>query len=231
MFLKTKNSGLTYKVLVFLSLYLGVAGLSYGQTTNWMSNSYDKNHSETTTRSYNPDSHYSMKLRDVPLKKALQMISREAGLILTYRSGLFLSPKEVSLDLNNIKVEETLDKILGDTEIEYKITETRHLIVYRERNLGHIQGDILGATSSDPLQGAKVFLVKSEDISGLGIKYHEAKKSTFVSSSGRYNISNVEPGTYRLIVIDKGHKKIYKKVHIDSNETKTQNFRLKYPRN
>lgn len=229
MLLRTKNSGLAYKILVFLSLYLGITGLSYSQTSNWISSSYDKSENESL-RAYNPDLHYSVSFRDIPLKKALQIISNEAGLILSYRSGLFLSSDEVSMDMNNLKVKETLEKILSDTKLKYKITKTGHLVVYRKEKLGHIKGDVLDEGSGDPLQGAKVFLVESKDISGLGIRDDEVKKSTFVASTGRYDINNVEEGTYRLIVIDKGHKKVYKKVQIKGNETTIQNFSLRYPR-
>jgi hypothetical protein len=221
MILTTKNSGLTYKVIAILGLYLGVTGLSYSQPTNGLANSFDGNTVESPI----------VQNSKIPLKKALQIISEKAGLILSYRTGLFLSSKEVSLDPTKVDVEEALEKIFANTKFKYKITKTRHLVVYKERKFGHVKGDVFDSVSGSPLQGAKVFLVKSKDISGLGIKNYEAPKSTFVASTGSYDINNVEAGTYRLIIIDKGCKKVYKKVQVEGKETTIQNFRLTYPRN
>jgi hypothetical protein len=124
---------------------------------------------------------------------------------------------------------EVMRKILTDTNLDYKITETSHLVVFKKGQKGNntepsatLKGEIVNENTKSPLYSAKVYLQKRS--TQEGVPEQDFVKKTFVDSEGRYDIHDIDPGTYRLVIISEDQHKVFENIAV--RETTIANFNI-----
>lgn len=202
-------------VAIALALYPGAANLGFSQTVNAQTSTSHRLLEDEGKPKVDTD--YSLR-SGVTVKKALENISKKENLILSYDSDLLESTDEISVtDISNDNtIDKVLREVLSDTELEYKILKTRHLVIYDRGKVGHLKGKVVDNDNWDYLKDAKLYLMKA-DADSTGEE--DVEKVTYVDSTGRYDINNVEEGTYRLVVILDGYKQVSKMIEIQNKQT------------
>lgn len=235
------HSGIPLVVISFFILYLGMTNLGYAQYTDGITS--DKNRkSEKVENLKTENARYSISLKSISVKKALEIVANEANLRLAYCSDFFKNKKMIAVNNNNITFDEVMQKILSDTDLDYKITRTRHLVIYRKdkndkktsninksdkkktiKKSGTLKGKVIDEETAVPLFNAEVYLQKKE-AEDTGISQNFVKK-TFVDSGGRYDIHNIDPGTYRLVIVFEEQRKVVENIVI-KNATTVADFEI-----
>lgn len=207
-------------VAIALALNPRIANVSYAQTVQSSSN----HRLLADDGSHKVDSDYS--LRDgTTVKKALETVSQKEGLVLSYDPDLLNSNEKISVkdNRNHNTIDKVLQDILSNTDLEYKILKTRHLVIYDRGKVGHVRGKVVDSETWNYLTGAKLYL-KKIDADSTGEEVVE--KVTFVDSTGRYDINNVKEGTYKLEVIADGYEQVSKMVEIRNKQTTQEMIEL-----
>lgn len=204
--------------VVALALFLGIANSGYSQNVSSASSSHKLLEDDGRSQ----DSDYSLR-NGITVKRALETISRKEDLILSYDSDLLNSSDEISVTENHNSIDKTIREVLSDTELEYKIMETRHLVIYDKGEIGHVKGKVVDTDSWEYLTGAKLLLLKA-DADSTGDD--EVEQVTYVDSTGKYDFNNVDTGTYIVKVTFNGYKQISKKVEIRNKQTTEKIFEL-----
>jgi len=209
---------------VFLVLWLGVGGVSQAYTqSEQMNNSRAVGSSSyhATERSENTSSK-KLILQRMTRKQALETIAGRTNLTLAYRSGLFGgSTDRISVSGSKINYKDVIDKVLSNSGLEFKITESRHLVVFKKEK-ANVTGTVVDQATGSPLQGARVMLMEEDNNSNDEPKI---EKASFVGANGKYNIKDVAAGTYKLVIVYFGYSKAFENVVVNSGTT-VGNFKV-----
>ena len=215
-------------LILLLSLVLGVAASGHSQSR--LKDDAANKKSGTKLAKTEDRAAYSFEFAQGILKEALESLASKADLTLSYHSDLLRGSTIVNVTGSNLAISEALDKVLRNTGLDYQITGTHHLVVFKREKVGHLRGKIVGSKSGEPaMQGAKVYLLKSKTSMLPKAKLNFGRR-TFIGADGEYEINNIKPGVYRLFIVQDGNKEIYKKVTIQEGKTIADYCRLKYPR-
>lgn len=208
-------------VAIAVALNPGVANVGYAQTTQSSTN----HRLLADDGSHKVDSDYSLR-NGTTVKKALETVSQKEDLILSYDPDLLNSNDKISVkdNRNHSTVDKALQEILSDTDLEYKILKTRHLVIYDRGKVGHVEGKVVDSKTWNYLTGAKLYL-KRVDVDSTGEETVE--KVTFVDSTGRYDINNVKEGTYKLVVTSDGYEQVSKMIEVRNKQTTEEMIELK----
>lgn len=226
--LKYKNySGIVLLAIFFSTLYLGIASLGYSQQSNGI---VSNSGSEEAASEKVEDAYYSITLNSISVKKALEIIANEANMRLAYCSDFFKNKRMIAVNGSEMSFDEVMQKILSRTELDYKVTETDHLVIFNknqnDRNAkksGTLKGEIIDNSTGKPLFNAEVYLQKKK--AGDAISEQNLVKKTYVDSEGRYDLHDIDPGTYRMVVMFEGQKKVFENISI-RNATTIANFEV-----
>lgn len=165
---------------------------------------------------------YSFRLDQVSRKAALEVISDKANLTLTYCSGVFPNSGMVSVQGSKTNFEGAIREVLAGSELGFKITDSRHLVVFKKEE-ANVSGKVLDKSTGLPLQGARVMLVNKNNASAE--EQSSIRRATFVDSEGQYTIEDVDPGTYKLVIAYFGYNKAFEHLHVDRGTT-VGNFKI-----
>ena len=221
---KIKRKRMGAALAVFIALWLGIGGISqaYPQTKQ-MNNSraVGSDNYKSVEDSENKSSK-KFHLQRVTRKQALQAIADRTNLTLAYRSGLFGQATErISVSGSEVNYKDVIDEVLSNSGLEFKITESRHLVVFKKEK-ANVTGTVVDQATGSPLQGARVMLMEENDNSNDEPKI---EKASFVGANGKYNIEDVAAGTYKLVIVYFGYSKAFENVVVNSGTT-VGNFKV-----
>jgi len=150
----------------------------------------------------------SFQFVDTPLREALLRLSDQYGVSILFQEdgGQDL---RISARCDNCTVDEALNRVLKDTPFRAE-RENCYVI---QRKLGSIQGRVIDKDSRESLSGANVFLQYPDFKS---TKYGDATDAT-----GAFEISDIQPGKYVLIVSLIAYRSDSLEVDIGLAETNT----------
>ena len=135
----------------------------------------------------------SLALDRVPLKAALDAVARQTGVRIAYSRRVVPLNRRVSLQLGAVSVETALDTLLQGTGVAATLDGTGQILLVTDpggtsrgaRQTGSVTGTVRDAGSGAPLAAVTVTVV--------GTRFSGATQA-----DGRYAISGVPPGSYRL---------------------------------
>gem|GEM_PF-946319 len=216
---------------LFLGCWLGVAGFAHafmqnGHDLNGSDYKKSENYETSKNETYESSTNYSFRLEGMSRKAALKTIADKAGLTLAYCSGLFKKSASVSVIGNEMNFEQAIRKVLDGSKLGFKITNSRHLVVFQKEK-ANVAGKVVDQSTGMPLQGARVMLVdRNESYSADA----SIQRATFVKPDGEYEIKDVDPGTYKLVIAYFGYKKAFEHVHVTRGTT-VGNFEIEEKEN
>lgn len=221
-----KHSGIVSIAILFLSLCLGIVNSAYSQNTDGIVTT-ERDKSERIETIKTEKARYSISMKSISIEKALEVVANRAGLRLAYCSDFFKNGKAVNVSSSKMTFEEIMREILRDTDLDYEITDTDHLVIFKKGqkatntvSSATLKGEVIDANTADPLHDAKVYLQKrgTQDES----PDQNFVKKTFVDSEGRYDIHNIDPGTYRLVIVFRDQSKAFENITV--KQTTVANF-------
>lgn len=128
----------------------------------------------------------------VPLRAALDSVARQTGVRIAYSERVVPLDRPVSVQLASVRVEAALDSLLDGTGVAPRIDGTGQILLVAEREgrraggaTGSIAGTVTDSATGAPVADATVTLVGT----ALGAK---------TGADGRYVLTGVPPGTYRV---------------------------------
>ncbi len=223
-----KHSGITTTTILFLSFCLGIVNSGYSQNADGII-STEREKSERIQTMKNEKARYSISMKSISIEKALEVVANEAGLRLAYCSDFFKNGKAVNVSSSKMTFEEIMREILSDTDLDYEITDTDHLVIFKKgqketktESSATLKGEVLNGNTAAPLYDAIVYLQKkgAQDV----VPGQNFVKKTFVDSEGRYDIHDIDPGTYRLVIVFRDQSKVFENIRV--RKTTVANFNI-----
>ena len=215
-----------YLFMLLVGFWLGVACsanafMQNARTVGAVDYERSKNIESSNIEKHESGTNYSFRLEHMSRKAALKVISDKANLTLTYCSGVFQKSAVISVLGSEMNFEGAIREVLDGSELGFKITDSRHLVVF-EKEEANVSGKVVDKSTGLPLQGARVMLVDKNEGTA---EESSIKRATFVDSEGLYAIKDVDPGTYKLVIAYFGYNKAFEHVHVDRGTT-VGNFKI-----
>jgi hypothetical protein len=167
-----------------------------------------------------------VRLDEVPIRDALETIARIAELRLTYSPAQVVDGPRVSLDAERITVGNALQAVLHGTGLEAIALPSGRISVgprvaapgqvMAERVVGSISGFVLDSTTRQPVAYASVLI-------------EETRQGTTVGPDGRYTITGVAAGEYRVTARRLGYVPKTRPVTVADGQVTTLDFALNQP--
>ena len=142
------------------------------------------------------EARYTMALRDVPLKMALQRFVARTNADLAYSTAL-VADRTVYCRSRNATVDMLLTCILSGTGIDYLRTASGSYLLVASPEapppMGRIAGTVVDAVTGEPLPDANVLLA-------------DAGTGTATNQAGQFTVAPVMAGKHRLVVTYVGYR-------------------------
>ncbi len=139
---------------------------------------------------------YTIALRDVPLKTALQRFVGRTNADLAYSTDL-VKGRSVYCRSQQVPVETLLSCILSGTGVDYLRTASGSYLLVESRRtappVGRVAGRVVDAATGEPLPNANVLLA-------------DAGTGTATNQAGRFTVAPVLAGKHRLVVTYVGYR-------------------------
>lgn len=133
----------------------------------------------------------TFRLTQMPLSALLEEIEKQTGVFFSYESSVIEGLPAVTLTVENLTLEDCLEKIFGKHPVMYRM-EGRTIILKKKPRQIVITGFVRDKTSSEPLIGASVYDALT-------------RKGTASNSFGFFSLS-LDPGDVRMQVSYIGYK-------------------------
>ncbi len=141
---------------------------------------------------------YSIKIENVSLHDALQIVSKTTGINIIYSDTLIYGVKNITFNFKDNKLQEILDSILKDTELSYLLTRSNTLIIVKEESLLKRTGIITGTVLNERT---------GEQLAAVNLQLSRISWGTSSRENGVYRFNKVPEGEYELIASAVGYKK------------------------
>lgn len=135
--------------------------------------------------------------KEISLKEVFAEIEKQAGYSIAYSQTAINPDKKISLSLKNATIEQTLQQIVKDSELTYKITGY-HIIISLKSDKStpvetemikpaqNIRGVVIDSKTNTPVEFATVTVINYPSLGAV------------TDSQGRFTIKNVPVGRYNI---------------------------------
>src|SRR5881396_1932319 len=156
----------------------------------------------------------TLALERVPLKAALDAVARQTGVRIAFSRRVVPLDRPVSVQLDAVRVRAALDTLLQGTGVAQTLDPTGQILLVtdpdrparrRDQQPGSITGTVRDSATGAPLADATVTVV------GTGL-------AARTGADGRYAITGVPPGTYRVRVRMLGYGPVVASVAVQEGE-------------
>jgi TonB-linked SusC/RagA family outer membrane protein len=131
----------------------------------------------------------TLKEKDVPLAKALNDVKKQSGFAIFYDNTLVSQAGNISVELNNVSVDDAMSAILKDKGFTYEIIDKT--IVIKEKQ-PTVLDKIKSALNSDKIDlHGRIVNENGEPLSGATITVKGTNQSTSTDANGYFYLSDV----------------------------------------
>lgn len=158
----------------------------------------------------------SVNLTNVPLSRALDEISSKTGIRFSYSKEVVPIAREVSVNVQDATVEETLNQTLAGTDLSWVPMENNQVVITELPQAQQGQGTVKGKVvdqAGNPVAFANILVMGTT----LGAS---------ANVNGDYVINNVPAGPHELRASAVGYTTIMAHITVSNQETATQDFTL-----
>lgn len=157
----------------------------------------------------------SVDLQGASIEDALQTVSREADLPITYSDRVLPRDRRVWITADDIRTESALLEILRDSGLQLLPLSTGQLVVVKrssQQAVGIITGIVQAAETEEPIVNAQVAV--------------DGRGRAITGKDGRYRIEGVEAGRRTISVTSIGYAETSREVEVADGATVTIDFAL-----
>lgn len=126
----------------------------------------------------------SMDIKDIQLHEALEILTEEIGVGLSYNSDIALE-KKVTLRMSNVPFHEVLYALLEGTNLEPVLPPTKDVLVIREKEKKIIEAEILQET----VRGQVIDSQSGESLPGVNILVKGTSRGGVTDVTGNFEFS------------------------------------------
>jgi TonB-linked SusC/RagA family outer membrane protein len=168
----------------------------------------------------------SLQLRDIPLHRALAAIATQAAFALSYSQDEVPVNRRVSVSLTHGTAGEALHDLLVDTDLAVVVSPLGRVRLepgtratsevapkVREQGTGTITGHVTDGALKSPL-------------SEVSVRVEGSPLRTTANADGKYTITGVAPGTYRITARRVGYQPLTKEITLAGDQAVTLDFAL-----
>jgi TonB-linked SusC/RagA family outer membrane protein len=137
----------------------------------------------------------NISLKNVSLKKALKEIERKTDYRFVYNDDLLSAAPETSVDITDGSLNETLDKLLTNTQLVYRVSDNNLVIISAK-----------GKEAQDISVTGTVTDSKGEGLPGVTIKIKGTGNGTATDVNGKFKLNVPSTGNVVLVVTYIGFK-------------------------
>ena len=149
------------------------------------------------------------KFKDLPLEKALEIITSQTGTNVSYSKEFVDTHKTVTLDANGLSVEDAMRKMLIGTNIDYKI-QGKNILLYKRQKTEKDGKASNGQTSSEKMitvKGKVIDKVTGEPIIGATVTVPGTQIGTATDVNGEYSLRMAAGSEVRVSYVGYGDMK------------------------
>ena len=145
---------------------------------------------QTTANSYSQSARLTLAIKDAPITFLFHEIEQQSGFRFLYRNET-VENKRVSIEANNLPIENILDLMLKNAEVDYTILDNNLVVITPSKSVKNSQdvvvtGVVTSSTDGQPLPGVNV--VEKGTTNG-----------TITDVEGRFSITVSDPNTAILV--------------------------------
>jgi CarboxypepD_reg-like domain len=147
----------------------------------------------------------SVDFENWPMKRVLEYLTFEHGLIFSYSDEIINSHRTISLTSQKLSIKIILKEIFDQTDLEHEFIGRQ--IVLRRKSGGSIVkvsigGEVIDALTKKPLVGANVF-------------FNNSTNGTFTDADGKFLLAQIPIDNDELVVSYLGYKTLYTRLNLN----------------
>ncbi|HJR62568.1 MAG TPA: carboxypeptidase-like regulatory domain-containing protein, partial [Gemmatimonadaceae bacterium] len=164
----------------------------------------------------------TLELRDVPIRAALQEITRQAGVQLYYSQYVVPLDRRVTVSVRDASVDEALAAVLRGTQVRVRRTNEGQVLLVRaesarpdraRREQGSVRGRVTDAGTGVPVVGATV-------------EVENTPLTATTGEDGSYRLARVPDGEQVLVARRIGYAKMRRSITVTGGQQLEVNFAL-----
>lgn len=170
----------------------------------------------------------SLQLDNHKLAEALEYILETSELDLVYGNHPVLFEKEVTLDLEDVTVQDAIEEVVRDTGLELMHSPSGRLVLSRvDRSQMQSDGTVAPMILEGAIAGTVTDSETGEPIPGVNVVIAGTTQGSTTNTDGEYTIDGVEAGVYDLEASFVGYTSATEEdVEVVDGETTEVNFAL-----
>lgn len=143
---------------------------------------------------YSQSAKLSLEMRKAKVAEVLDAIESQSEFRFAYSPGFVDLNREVTIDIHNKTIDESLELIFADTEVVYGIFD-RHILLYPESMNPGAEPVISHSTGAQQRTiSGKVSDVAGEPLPGVTILIKGTTHGTVTNAEGNYSLTNIPDG-------------------------------------
>jgi TonB-linked SusC/RagA family outer membrane protein len=172
----------------------------------------------------------TLDLRGEPLKSAFSAIERQTAFRFAYSDQQVSKYQNITLIRANASLQEVLRQLLSGTQLAYKQVDNK-IVVFTSEEERPTSGAEAPAAESTNVDGGTIQGTitndKGDPSSGASISLVGTDKGAAADALGKYIITGIPPGKYKLAITAVGFLSAIREVTIKEGESLTINIQLK----
>lgn len=151
-----------------------------------------------TASVYSQSTKLTLEMRNKKVVEVLDEIEKQSEFRFAYSSELIDMNRKVSVNLNDKKIEETLDVIFDGTGVTY-VLHDRHIMLYPEELEGEKVNNIKSPSNQQSSVSGTVKDENGEPLPGVTVVIRGTTQGAVTDIDGKFTVNNVRPESVLLV--------------------------------
>lgn len=165
----------------------------------------------------------TLSVKNTPLQQVFEQVKKQTGLSFLWDEATLKDTRPVTISLTNAPIKEVLDACVKNQPITYTIIQ--NMVVIKIKPFNNI---ILHKTSIDLLSEVKGKVTddQGKPLEKVSVTVKGSSKGTTTNINGEYEIKNLSPGFYTIVVSSVGYATREQQIYVEGDTPLVLNFTL-----
>ncbi|MBD0288592.1 MAG: carboxypeptidase-like regulatory domain-containing protein, partial [Flavisolibacter sp.] len=163
-----------------------------------------------------------LELKNVTYNEVLTAIEKKSGVKFVYQTSLFQSGEKINVVSKQERLKSLLDRLLASKAIQYELSYNNFIVLTKGKQSTALQP--LGLKRDFPQKRfadttRRVYgkvMSKDSAVAGASVMIEGTQHGTTTDNNGNFEIHNVSPGSYTLIISHVGFANLKQKITVSS---------------